>query len=137
MPGVDGDPHLGPVLTCDPGRRDDAAGSRYALTYRWLRGAAAIPGETTATHTVVVADLAIASACEVRAEGGSPVGSPGASGTAPENPVAPALTGTPRIGGTLTCGDGTWDAAYRSRRGAGCAPAWRSRVRPARPSGRG
>ena len=104
-----------------PGPRPDAAtrvggttraGSRYALTYRWLRDGVAIAGETAATHTVVVADLAAALSCEVRAEAVSPAASPAVTPKAPENLVAPALTGRPRIGGTLTCGDGTWDAVY-------------------------
>ncbi|HEY6889275.1 MAG TPA: hypothetical protein VI300_15885, partial [Solirubrobacter sp.] len=111
-PSVEGDPHLGRSVTCDPGGWDDAAGSRYALTYRWMRGAAAVPGEAAATHTVVVADLAAALSCEVRAEALSPAASPAVTPKPPENLVAPALTGTPRIGGTLSCGDGTWDAVY-------------------------
>ena len=44
-PSIEGDPHLGRVLTCDPGRWDS---DQYAFSYRWLRDGA--PIETVATQ---------------------------------------------------------------------------------------
>ncbi|WP_028062705.1 calcium-binding protein [Solirubrobacter soli] len=106
-PSVEGDPHLGRVLTCDPGRWD---ATDYALSYRWTRDGTAL--ETVATHTVVAADVAKALTCEVRAEGLSTAVSAPVTANAPSNLTAPAISGTPRIGGTLTCGDGTWNDTY-------------------------
>jgi hypothetical protein len=106
-PSVEGDPHLGRALTCDPGRWDRAD---YALTYRWLRDGTAL--ESVAAHTVVAADVGKALTCEVRAEGLSPAASAPVTATAPSSLTAPAISGAPRIGGTLTCSDGIWNDTY-------------------------
>jgi hypothetical protein len=102
-PSVNGDARVGATLTCDTGAWDGP----YTLTVTWLPG-----GETTPTRTVSAADVGQPLACEVRADGLAPATSAALTPSAPRNLLAPALSGSARVGGQLTCGDGTWDGAY-------------------------
>lgn len=112
-PSVDGVPHAGQVLTCRPGSWTD---DPPAFAYRWLRDGSGITGAVASTYVVDAgADVGRALSCGVRATNAAgtsseavsaPVSASGA--IAPASVAVPAVTGTPKPGGTLSCGDGTW-----------------------------
>lgn len=60
------------------------------LSYKWLRGATAIPGETQSVYVPVGADIGATLSCEVTAE--NPVGTQAVT-SAPSAPVAAAAVG--------------------------------------------
>ncbi len=74
-----------------------------------------IPGETDATYTLAPADYGAYIKVEVTAANGvlpdgvaSSPASTEVAGQAPGNVLAPTLSGTARVGQTLTAGSGTW-----------------------------
>ena len=105
-PAIDGDARLGRTVTCDTGTWDGT----YPLTVEWLRDGA--PAGTGAERTIAVADVNHALRCRVTAAGLTTVESSTAFIPAPRSLVAPALSGDPVQGGTLTCGAGAWDGTY-------------------------
>ena len=98
-PEIRGTPHVGRTLTCATGAWD----GDYPLTIAWSSG------ESTPTHVVSAADQALSCTITAADTGAT---SAQVTPTAPRNLVAPAITGEPRVGGTLTCGSGDWDDAY-------------------------
>ena len=110
-PEVTGTPEPGDVLSCSTGTWTGVPTPTFA--YQWLREGVAIASATASTHTVVEGDEAQSLSCQVTATNslGSAVAtsaSVNVGGSAPHNTVAPALSGTPSVGGTLTCSTGTW-----------------------------
>ncbi len=101
-PEIKGSPRLGRTLTCAPGAWD----GDYTLTTEWLRDGVKVADG--ATYVVAGVEPLI---CRVRA-GSTEAASAAVTPTAPANLVAPAVTGDPRIRGTLTCGSGEWDDSY-------------------------
>ncbi len=88
------------------------------------------PLQTNQTKTVVSGDLGNSIRCQVtgtNVSGANTANSqqlniPTVAVQRPENTVAPAITGTPSIGNTLTCSTGTWNGspssyAYQWKRG--------------------
>ncbi len=103
LPSLTGDARLGRTLTCGSGDWDDS----YAYTYEWLRdGASAATGPT---YALAVADVGHEVACRVRAAGLTSADSRAVVAPQPRALAAPAISGDPRVGQTLTCGRGTWD----------------------------
>ncbi len=113
-PSITGDATVGKPLTVDPGTTTPAADG---YTYRWLRddgtGAAAIDGATGSTYTLTPADLDTSITVEVTASKSGYTDTVAASG--PVGPVdkgtfttgpAPTVTGTARVGYTLTAAPG-------------------------------
>lgn len=100
--------------------------SQATLAYRWLRNGTAIGGATNPTYTPVSADLGKTLQCQLTATKAgrvslattetlqvmpapaTPAPYPGAKGDASPLPGAPALSGTPTVGSTMTCTPGTW-----------------------------
>ncbi len=105
-PAIDGDARLGRTVTCDTGTWD----GNYALTVAWLRDGE--PAGTGAQRTIGTADVGHALRCRVTAAGLTTVESRTAFLPAPRSLVAPAISGDPVPGGTLTCGAGVWDGDY-------------------------
>ncbi|NKX50611.1 S8 family serine peptidase, partial [Arthrobacter deserti] len=109
-PAIDGQAAVGSVLTADPGSWDPAL---VTLSYQWHRGGVAIPGATAPTYTPGPEDLGAVLSVTVT---GAKDGHVPASATAAAAPVsagtlsttAPAVSGTAKVGSTLTAVPGTW-----------------------------
>jgi hypothetical protein len=109
-PTISGNPVAGHTLICNKGTWTGSAPITYA--YRWLRNGVGIVGATSSTYVVKSADIGKQLRCRVTASNGA--GSTIATSavtvikTPPKNTVAPKITGTPKVGKTLTCSNGTW-----------------------------
>jgi hypothetical protein len=110
LPTISGTPVAGHNLTCNNGTWTGTAPIEYS--HQWLRNNVAISGATSATYMVKAADVGKQLKCRVTA--GNELGSTMATSAAttiktpPANTVAPKITGTPKVGKTLTCTKGTW-----------------------------
>jgi hypothetical protein len=110
LPSISGTPVAGQTLTCAKGTWSGSTPQSYA--YRWLKDNVAISGATASTYTVTSTDAGHGLKCRVTASNGG--GSDAATSAAvviktpPTNPAAPTISGTPKVGRTLTCAKGTW-----------------------------
>jgi hypothetical protein len=110
LPSVSGTPVTGHTLTCNKGTWSGSIPRTYS--YHWLRDNVGIIGATSATYLTKASDAGHAVKCRVTASNGA--GSATATSAAvtikapPRNTVAPKITGTPKVGHTLTCSKGTW-----------------------------
>jgi putative cell wall-binding protein/peptidoglycan/xylan/chitin deacetylase (PgdA/CDA1 family) len=110
VPTITGTAQVGQVLTANPGTWTPAPAT---FTYQWFRNGTAIQGATASTYTPVAADVGTALTVRVS---GTPAGATPASATsAPVSvgagtvtPGTPTITGTVRVGATLTANPGTW-----------------------------
>ena len=89
----------GTTATCRP----------TATRFAWLRNGEVIDGATSDRYTVRLRTSVAELACEVTAAGASSATSPVTVPSAPVALLAPAVSGAPRVGGTLTCSRGSWD----------------------------
>jgi hypothetical protein len=111
-PAITGNPYVGQLLTTSTGTWSGNGGTISGYTYVWKRGGAPITGATASTYTVQAEDIAQNITCTVTATNAA--GSVSATGNTvvgadvPTNTVAPAITGNPYVGQTLTVGNGTW-----------------------------
>jgi putative cell wall-binding protein/peptidoglycan/xylan/chitin deacetylase (PgdA/CDA1 family) len=116
VPGVatiTGTPVVGQVLTANPGTWTPAPAS---YTYQWFRNGTAIQGATASTYTPVAADVGTTLTVRIS---GTPAGATPASATSAGVSVGagtitagtPTITGTARVGATLTANPGTWTPA--------------------------
>lgn len=123
-PAITGTPTLGQTLTCSAGTW---ANSPTSYARQWKRGGVNIAGATGSTYVLQAADIGSTITCLVTASnaGGSASQisntTAAIAGLAPLNTVAPAVTGTPTEGETLTTTTGTWSYsptsyAYQWRR---------------------
>jgi 5'-nucleotidase len=111
-PAITGTAEVGQELTASQGTWDPAATS---ATYRWLADGEPIDGATAATFTVTTAQLGKAITVEVTASAAgyddgvatSDPTAPVAKGTFTTQPT-PTISGTVRVGRTLTATAGTW-----------------------------
>jgi hypothetical protein len=114
-PVVSGTPTVGQTLSCTTGSWNGTAPFTYA--YQWKRNGTAISGATAATYALVSADYNTTITCDVTAtnSAGSATASSNSlgpvQGVAPANTILPAITGTARVGQTLSCSTGTWTGA--------------------------
>lgn len=111
VPTITGTARVGQVLTAGDGTWTGNPAPTF--TYAWFRGTTAISGATSKTYTLVAADAG--STVKVRVTGTNSEGTadaesaPTASVTqAPANTAVPTVTGTARVGQTLTAAPGTW-----------------------------
>ena len=113
LPSLTGTPAVGQTLTCSQGSWEHNPTS-YA--YAWLRGSSPISDQAEETYEVQVEDQGHSITCEVTATNDDGAASatsnslavPAAAG-APKNTALPSLTGTPAVGQTLTCSQGSWE----------------------------
>lgn len=119
-PRVSGTPMVGDALTCEPGTWSGVPTPTYA--YVWIRDSGtpqeeAIGSATSATYTARTEDRGDSLTCEVTAsnsEGSTSSSSAkvvvpaSTGGTAPENKLAPSVSGKALLGSQLTCSPGTW-----------------------------
>jgi hypothetical protein len=101
----------GDVVTCSPGTW--AAAPAPTFTYQWLRDSYVIVGQDTPTYTITLTDVGTGISCLVTAD--NPAGAKAAESKrlaikpiAPANATLPKLTGTGKLGGTVSCDPGTW-----------------------------
>lgn len=110
---VSGQAQEGTTLTCNRGTWTGSP----TFTYTWLRAGSPISGATSATYTPTASDVGSTLRCRVSATnaGGTVTLTSAATSAviiaAPANSAAPAITGTARIGDTLTCSPGTWSGS--------------------------
>ncbi|MCY1076970.1 hypothetical protein [Archangium lansingense] len=120
-PTISGDAEVGGELTGTPGTWRSARPASYA--YQWLRcnetGAACAPveGATSATYTLVEADLGATLRLRVTASNAGGSVSAESQPTAlvqslpPTNTAPPSFSGLATVGETLTGSPGTWDGS--------------------------
>jgi hypothetical protein len=110
LPQITGNPVLGETLACSTGSW--AGTPSPTFTYQWLREAVPIPGTTQSTYRVSAADEGRQLACEVTARnsaGASVAISQAVSvPSAPANTGLPQITGSPAVGQSLSCSNGSW-----------------------------
>lgn len=143
LPSISGSARDGSILTASHG---SWTGNPTSYAYQWLRcdsqggSCNAVDGATSDHYTVQTADVGSRLKVQVTASNkdgsGVAVSRPTAvvqaTGSAPKNTVAPAITGTTQEGSTLTAQPGTWSATpspsftYNWQRcvgtGGGCTP---------------
>ena len=106
-PAIDGDARLGRTVTL----RHRHVG-RHVPAHASSGCATASPPAPARSGTIGAADVGHALRCRVTAAGLTTVESRTAFIPAPRSLVAPAMSGDPVHGGTLTCGAGAWDGDY-------------------------
>ncbi|WP_285137115.1 hypothetical protein [Microbacterium sp. lyk4-40-TSB-66] len=112
-PTISGTPAVGKTVTSAPGAWGP---SPVTFTYQWLRGGASISGATSATYTPVAADAGTRLSVTVT---GTKSGYTTKTATSTSAVVAngalsgpvPTVTGTTKVGSTLTARAGTWAPA--------------------------
>jgi hypothetical protein len=124
-PVLSGTPEVGETLSCSQGSWDNEP-TEY--DYAWRRNGVLSGGQTATTYVVQGTDVGATLRCEVtatNADGSDTAQSNGlvVATPAPVNTTPPALTGTPAVGETLSCSQGSWEYtptafAYSWRRGA-------------------
>src|SRR5208283_4985581 len=111
-PEASGTPAVGETLSCSTGSWNGAPTPTY--TYQWLREGTPIGGATKPTYSVQGEDRTHTLSCKVTAtnsEGEGKAESNGIHipGLKPLNTVPPSVSGTAKVGETLTCSTGTWN----------------------------
>jgi hypothetical protein len=110
VPGISGTPQVGRTLTAVPGTWSPTP---EVLAFQWFRSGTAIPGATGNTYTLLAADYGKTITLKVT---GSKAGYPSTARTstattavaaAPLTAPVPTITGTARVGSTLTAVPGT------------------------------
>ncbi|MWV47862.1 hypothetical protein GRS96_01065 [Rathayibacter sp. VKM Ac-2803] len=112
-PTITGTATVGQKLTAVPGTWTPAP---VTLAYQWKRGGVAISGATASTYTLATADAGAAITVSVT---GTKTGYTAVTKTSAATTVkaalqtlmpTPTITGTLKVGSTLTANAGTWDA---------------------------
>ena len=111
---ITGTPSVGQTLSCTEGTWSS---SPTSYSYKWLRDGQGIGGATSNSYVVTSADQGCTLSCEVTASNAAGSAGPVVSSnslqvppaaTAPKNTVAPVVSGTPAVGQTLSCSQGSW-----------------------------
>ncbi|WP_432244929.1 hypothetical protein ACRB8A_14430 [Arthrobacter sp. G.S.26] len=114
VPSISGTPQVGRALTAVPGTWSPTPD---AMSYQWFRSGTAITGAVGKTYTPVGADYGKTITVKVT---GNKAGYPAVSRTSAATAVVakgtlaapvPTITGTARVGSTLTAVPGTWGPA--------------------------
>jgi Fibronectin type III domain/Protein of unknown function (DUF3616) len=112
-PTIGGTPRPGKTLTCSTGEWSGVPTPSFA--FAWLRDGTAIPGAEAAGYELTAADVGHQVSCEVTASnsvGSASAGSEAvmveAALAAPVSVGAPEISGTPVVGGSLSCSEGNW-----------------------------
>lgn len=111
-PSISGTAQVGETLTASAGTWTGVPTPSYS--YQWKRDGNSIGGATNSTYQLVAADYGAVITVTVTAtnsEGSSSETSAGTSavaGLAPVNTAAPVISGTPKVGESLSVTTGTW-----------------------------
>ena len=119
-PHISGTPAVGETLTCEIGAWTGVPPPTYA--YQWVRDQGqpdeeAIGSAIFSTYTATTEDRGHSLSCDVIATNGEGSASrmsegvvipAGSGGSAPENLLAPTVSGSAALGARLTCSEGTW-----------------------------
>lgn len=114
VPEISGTAKVGKTLTAKPGTWKPA---EVALAYQWYRNGTAIPDATASTYTLVAGDKGTTTTVKVT---GSKTGYTAVTQTSKKTKkvaagtlttVKPKISGTAKIGETLTANPGTWKPA--------------------------
>jgi hypothetical protein len=117
IPTITGTPRVGTMLSADAGTWTPAT---TVKSFAWLRDGAPIPGATGASYVATATDRG--HRLTVRVTGTATGYNPASATSAATAPVSagilkqtpkPKVSGTPRIGRTLTAKPGSWDAGVR------------------------
>ncbi|HVP01036.1 MAG TPA: hypothetical protein VMT10_00595, partial [Solirubrobacteraceae bacterium] len=110
-PSVTGTLAVGQTVTCDTGVWAGFPAPTFTIV--WLRDGEAIDGATATTYLLAPADKGHSVSCKVTAT--NAVSSAQASSAtvdveleSPANSAPPTISGTPSVGGALTCSAGIW-----------------------------
>ncbi len=111
VPIISGTTKVGSTLTAIPGAWSPAT---TTFAYQWYRGSTAISGAVAATYTLVAADAG--AAVKVNVTGSATAytsttvssAATAAVGNGTYTTVAPTVSGTAKVGSTLTAAPGTW-----------------------------
>jgi hypothetical protein len=114
LPGISGTPQVGRTLTAVPGTWSPTPD---VLRFQWFRSGTAIAGATGNTYTLLAADYG--KTITLKATGSKPGYTTTAKtstattavAAAPLTAPVPTITGTARVGSTLTAVPGTWGPA--------------------------
>ncbi|MFL6088824.1 MAG: carboxypeptidase regulatory-like domain-containing protein [Aeromicrobium sp.] len=116
-PTISGTPKVGQTLTANEGTWSATPDS---YTYVWKAGGTAISGATSKTYVPVAGDVGKTITVTVTAKksgltNGTATSSPtpavaAADASVLSNTSAPTISGTPKVGQTLTANDGTWSS---------------------------
>lgn len=110
LPQITGEPALGETLDCSTGSWAGTPAPNF--TYQWLREAVPIPGATESTYRISAVDEGRQLTCEVTARNSAGVGAAISQAvsvpSAPANTGLPEITGTPAVGQSLSCSNGSW-----------------------------
>jgi hypothetical protein len=115
-PAVSGNLAPGETLTCDQGAWE---GSPTGYAYQWYRDGEPVEGATSASYLIGVADEGHSIGCSVTASNSSGAGVAATSERlavpakppVPTGVTAPAISGAPAPGKTLTCDHGGWEGS--------------------------
>lgn len=114
-PVISGTPEVGKTLTCSQGEWN---GEPVSYVYQWLRDKeVAIPGGASSAYTVKEEDATHKLTCRVTAKNAYSSEATAEStgvlikGEAPRNIGRPKVQGTPKVGQTLTCNEGSWSGS--------------------------
>ena len=112
IPTISGAPQVGRTLTATNGTWTNSPAS---FTYQWNRAGTPIPGATASTYIPAAADVGNTLTISVTATNGSGPSTPAISQATrsvidiiPANLTLPTISGTARVGQTLTATVGTW-----------------------------
>jgi len=110
-PAITGTAAYGQTLTCSTGTWSN---SPTSYTYQWQHTTTNISGATSSSYVVEAAYIGETIRCTVFAVNAGGTTTATSANTAavlpdyPSNTVAPAITGTPLVGNTLSISTGTW-----------------------------
>ncbi len=119
-PTITGTPKVGVTLTANPNASSWTPSSGVAFTYEWMRGSTPISGATSSTYTPVAAD--VGQTIKVKVTGtkagmtpanatSAPTAAVAAADATPMTPGTVTVSGTAKVGQTLTANEGTWSPA--------------------------
>ncbi|CAB4143171.1 hypothetical protein UFOVP447_89 [uncultured Caudovirales phage] len=114
LPAITGTAAVGETLTCSNGTwTANGVVNSFAISHQWMRQGQEIFGANTYQYVPVLDDVDYPVYCRVTAENQTNIEQVFSANTQPvvfsmSSGNKPVITGTPTVGQTLTCSEGTW-----------------------------